>query len=202
MSAAVDAWHRTVLRDEHGYLAHPHLIRAANELLLVCNWAPRRSFVLHPPEDPLYLNLLLRSQDEGETWSAPVVAPANGWNGVECAGLTDLGQGRVLLNQWRFRWLTLPAAEALADRSAIAWPGQLLAAHLASSEHEDAGLTADMAEQLLPWARCPGRAWTHLSDDGGRTWRLSVELTTYPFSGGYGMRGGVVLPDGTIFLPL
>ena len=71
MRPAADAEHRVVLRDEHGYLAHPHLIRAGNELLLVCNWAPRRPFVLHPPEDPLYLNLLLRSADEGRTWSAP-----------------------------------------------------------------------------------------------------------------------------------
>ena len=60
------AAHSVILRDEHGYCAHPHLIPAANgDLLVVCNWAPRRPFVLHPPEDPLYLNLLLRSPDEG-----------------------------------------------------------------------------------------------------------------------------------------
>ena len=65
---------------------------AAASCWSVCNWAPRRPFVLHPPEDPLYLNLLLRSADEGRTWSAPVVAPAYGWSGVECAGLTDSGR--------------------------------------------------------------------------------------------------------------
>ena len=202
MRAAVDVEHRLVLSDEHGYLAHPHLIRSGGELVLVCNWAPRRPFVLHPPEDPLYLNLILRSDDEGRTWSAPVVAPAYGWNGVECAGLTDLGQGRVLLNQWRFDWLTLPAAKALTDRSGLTFPEQLVAAHLASSEHEDAGLTLAAAERLLPWARGPGRAWAHRSEDGGRTWAHSVALDTSPFVGGYGMRGGVVLPDGALVLPL
>ena len=54
----------------------------------------------------MYLNLLLRSADEGLTWSAPVVVPDYGWSGVECAGLTDLGRGRVMLNQWRFRLAT------------------------------------------------------------------------------------------------
>jgi hypothetical protein len=199
---AVAAEHHVVLRDEHGYLAHPHLVRAGSELLLVCNWAPRRPFILHPPEDPLYLNLLLRSADDGRSWSAPVVAPAYGWNGVECAGLTDLGGGCVLLNQWRFDWLTLPAAQARADRSVLALPDRLVAAHLASSEHEEAGLTLAAAERLLPWARGPGRAWTHRSTDGGRTWADAVAVATEPFVGGYGMRGGVVLQDGTVVLPL
>jgi hypothetical protein len=199
---AADIEHRLVLNDEHGYLAHPHLIRSGGELVLVCNWAPRRSFVLHPPEDPLYLNLILRSADEGRTWSAQVVAPAYGWNGVECAGLTDLGNGRVLLNQWRFGWLTLPQARRCADPTGIVFPEQLAAAHLRSSEHDDAGLTVADAERLMPWARGPGRAWVHLSDDGGRTWTASVELRTDPFVGGYGMRGGTTLADGTIVLPL
>jgi BNR repeat-like domain len=202
MRPAGAAEHHLVLRDEHGYLAHPHLIRTASELLLVCNWAPRRPFVLHPPEDPLYLNQLLRSADDGRTWSTPAVAPAYGWNGVECAGLTHLGQGRVLLNQWRFDWLTLPAALALADRSGITFPDQLVAAHLASSEHEGAGLTAAAAERLLPWARRSGRSWVHRSEDGGRTWAHSGEVDTRPFIGGYGMRGGTVLPDGAVVLPL
>ena len=202
MRPARAAEHRLVLRDEHSYLAHPHLVRSREELLLVCNWAPRRPFVLHPPEDPLYHNLLLRSGDEGRTWSAPVVAPGYGWSGVECAGLTDLGHGRVLLNQWRFDWLTLPEARKRADPSDIVFPEQLAAAHLSSSEHDASGLTVAGAERLMPWARGPGRAWVHLSADGGRTWCQSVELGTAPFAGGYGMRGGVVLPDGTIVLPL
>ena len=202
MRAAAAAEHGIVLRDEHGYCAHPHLVRAGGELLAVCNWVPRRRFVLHPPEDPLYLNLLLRSADEGRSWSAPVVAPAYGWSGVECAGLTDLGGGRVLLNQWRFDWLTLDAARARGDRTGIAFPAQLLGAHLASAEHEDAGLEPSEADLLMPWARAPGRAWLHRSEDGGRTWTGSGELDTAPFVGGYGMRGGVVLPDGAVVLPL
>ena len=62
------AAHQTVLRDEHAYLAHPHLARAGRRR---CSWSAtgRRAgaFVLHPPEDPFYCNLLLRSADEGAT---------------------------------------------------------------------------------------------------------------------------------------
>ena len=108
----------------------------------------------------------------------------------------------MLLNQWRFDWLTLPAARARTDQKGITFPGRLVAAHLASSEHEDAGLTVAEAERLLPWARGAGRAWIHRSEDGGRTWLHTSEIDTRPFVGGYGMRGGVVLPDGTIVLPL
>lgn len=203
MRPVAEAEHGVVLRDEHAYVAHPHLIRnGRGELLLVCNWAPRRAFVLHPPEDPLYLNLLLRSGDDGLTWSPPAVAPAYGWNGVECAGLTDLGGGRVLLNQWRFAWHTLDAARGLQGRDGLALPEQLAVAHLASGEHEPGPLTVAAAEHLMPWARGPGRAWVHRSDDGGRTWAGGVELDTAPLAGGYGMRGGVVLPDGALLLPL
>ncbi|MGD9510541.1 MAG: sialidase family protein [Geminicoccaceae bacterium] len=199
---AAPAAHSVILRDEHGYCAHPHLVRCGEDLLIVCNWAPRRPFVLHPPEDPLYLNLLLRSPDDGFTWSAPMVAPAYGWSGVECAGLTDLGAGRLLLSQWRFDWLTLDAAPARADQIGIAYPERLLAAHLASAEHEWAGVSVADAERLMPWARAPGATWLHRSEDGGRTWHDRSVLDTAPFRGGYGMRGGVVLPDGTVVLPL
>jgi hypothetical protein len=202
MVAVRDADHAVVLRDEHGYCAHPHLVRSGGELVLVCNWAPRRDFVLHPPEDPLYLNLLLRSGDDGRSWSAPSVAPAYGWNGVECAGLTDLGQGRLLLNQWRFDWLTLDAARARADQTGIVYPGALLGSRLASAEHDAVAVEVAAADRLMPWARAPGRGWVHRSADAGRTWTAGTVLDTAPFAGAYGMRGGVMLPGGTLVLPM
>lgn len=42
----------------------------------------------------------------------------------------------------------------------------------------------------------------HRSEDGGRSWAGGTVLETKPFVGGYGMRGGIVLADGTIVLPL
>ncbi|MFO1039557.1 MAG: sialidase family protein [Geminicoccaceae bacterium] len=193
--------HAVLLKDEHAYLAHAHLARVGSDLLTVFNCAPRRAFVLHPPEDPLFRNYLIRSSDEGATWSAPVVVPDFAWSGVECAGLTDLGGGRAMLNQWRFDWYPLPAARK-RDPRGLVFPDRLAAAHLASKEHETSALATVPAERLMPWARGGGSTWIHLSDDGGQTWPVSMEIDTGSFSGGYGMRGGVVLPDRTILLPL
>lgn len=193
---------RVVFRDPHGYAAHPHLIRAGGDLLLVFNWAPRRAVILHPPQDPMYVNLLTRSGDEGRTWSPPVVAPDYGWAGVECAGLTDLGGGRVMLNQWRFRWHPLPAAEQHPDRSHLTFPAELAQGLLASPDLDLDPELAPEPERLMPWARGPGAAHVHLSEDGGHTFQHHAALDTTPFAGGYGMRGGVALPDGSLLLPL
>ncbi|MCX8102124.1 MAG: glycoside hydrolase [Geminicoccaceae bacterium] len=54
----------------------------------------------------------------------------------------------------------------------------------------------------MPWARSPGRAFLHRSADGGRSWIETLALDTAPYTGGYGLRGGVVLGDDTILLPL
>ena len=98
--------------------------------------------------------------------------------------------------------LRLADARTRADQNGIAYPEQLLGAHIASSEHEPARLDIGQAERLVPWARAPGRCWIHRSEDGGRSWAGGTVLETKPFVGGYGMRGGIVLADGTIVLPL
>lgn len=195
---------RLVYRDPAGYCAHPQLVRCGDELVCVFTRAPRRSFVLHPPEDPAFANLLIRSQDEGESWSAPVAVPGPDWTGVECGGLTALPGGGLLLNQHRFDWFDLAAAERLpaAERARLAWPEDLLGAHEASADHEPLDPALGSARELLPWARGPGRPFLHRSADGGRSWCATVPLDPAPFSGGYGLRGGVVLADGRILLPL
>src|SRR5215204_3601716 len=103
--------HRLIHSDRFSYCAHPHGVRlASGEIVVVFNRVPRREVILHPPQDPAFQNVLTRSGDGGRTWSAPSVVPDYGWTGVECAGLTVLRSGRVLLNQWRFRWYPLPLA--------------------------------------------------------------------------------------------
>ena len=98
--------------------------------------------------------------------------------------------------------LRLADARTRADQNGIAYPEQLLGAHIASSEHEPARLDIGQAERLVPWARAPGRCWIHRSEDGGRSWAGGTVLETKPSVGGYGMRRGIVLADGTIVLPL
>ena len=190
-----------LLRDEHRYHAHPHLaVLGSGTWLLVANRAPRRSFTMHPPQDPEFVNILMRSEDEGATWSAPAVAPAYGWTGTECAGLTPLGGASVLLNQWRFGWFNSDAVQG-ADGAAIAGPDELKASLAGSSEIGDDFIRDMDAARMMPWARAGGTTWAHVSHDAGRTWATSAKIATAPFSGGYGMRGGLVT-GGDILLPL
>jgi hypothetical protein len=193
--------HRVVHREPHAYCSHPHAIALpGGEWLVVFNRTFRRPFILHPPQDPYFHNLIIRSNDQGRTWSAPVMVPSHDWHGVECAGLTALPGGRVLLHQWRFQWLPLPAASRVKAPTPLAMPGEL-ARGLELSKELD-GLGSGEPERLMPWARGPGHAYVHLSDDRGETWSRTVELDTAPFVGGYNMRGAVRLPDGELVLPL
>lgn len=197
------ARHRTLVRDRFAYTAHPHaVVTARGTWLCVVNQAPRRPFVLHPPQDPLFRNLLIRSDDEGRSWSTPVVVPGYDWSGVECAGLTALRDGTVLLNQWRFDWWPLPVAEARPDRAALTFPEDLARDLAVSPDLATLARLAREPHALLPWARGGGRAVLHRSADDGLTFADTVELDTGPFHGGYGMRGGVELRDGTLVLPL
>ena len=195
--------HSIVHRDVHAYCAHPHVVRAADgALVAVFNKAPRRSIVLHPPEDPMFQNMLIRSTDEGETWSTPEPVPGYNHTGMECAGLTALRDGRLLLNQWQFDWLPAGRVQALADPSAYTDAGNLLARWGRSPEHDTAGADLAALRRETPWARGPGRCLVHVSTDHGKSFGDTVTVDPAPFSGGYGMRGAVETADGRILLPL
>lgn len=194
---------QTLLVDEHRYVAHPHMaVLPDGTWLLVANRAPRRAVTLHPPQDPEYTNVLVRSADEGASWTAPVVVPSYGTTGTECAGLTVLADGAVLLNQWQFGWFSPDDLEAAAGEPDFHSPAVLKAGLLASTEIGSAVIADTPAARLMPWARGGGITLVHRSEDGGRTFPRTSVVDTAPFSGGYGMRGGVVLPDGEVLLPL
>lgn len=194
--------HQIIHHDPHAYSAHPHLAVAANDnWLLVFTQTRRRAGVLHPPQDPFYVNMLMRSADEGKNWSTASVVPDFGWSGVECAGLTCLRSGTVLLNQWRFGWHTLAHAEAHLPRQAYVRPEALLGAEAMASELSDWAPDEKSIGERFPWARAGGETWMHRSTDGGVTFTASAKVETTPFSGGYGMRGAIETGD-TIILPL
>ncbi len=197
------ARHYVVHRDSHAYCAHPHMVRAAGgALVAVFNKVPRRVFVLHPPEDPMYQNMLIRSTDEGETWSEPEPVPGYNHTGMECAGLTALRDGRLLLNQWQFDWLPEGRVHALADPSAYTDARELLTRWSGSPEHGAASVDLAALRRETPWARGPGRCLVHASVDQGLSFGSTVTVVTAPFSGGYGMRGAVETTDARILLPL
>ena len=201
--ATVGSDRRILYADPHAYCAHPHLaVVAEDRWLLVFNRSVRRTAILHPPQDPLYQNLLMISRDQGEVWSPAEVVPAYGWSGVECAGLTATAKGRVLLNQWRFDWYPLRVAQRLADQSHITWPDQLMGRAAMSQELDRWAPDPKNVATEFPWARGRGETWIHLSDDGGESFERSVRVATDGYSGGYGMRGAAELPNGDLLLPL
>ena len=205
MRRVKDAEHRVVYRDEHAYCAHPHIASLpTGEWVAVFNHSVRRSFILHPPHDPRYYNMIMRSRDGGETWCTPRVAPGYDWHGVECAGLTVLAGGTLLLNQWRFKWYPLETALILQETgvtTADDWFAVI--ERSGGGEHYYGPLSRPQnPTEMVPWGRANGGTYVHRSPDGGRTWDESVQIDINPFSGGYGMRGGIQLSNGNILMPL
>jgi len=167
--------HTIVYRDPFAYCSHPSILRlGSGEWLIAFMESMRRAEVLHSPADPRFYNVLVRSTDEGRTWSAPVVIPGYDWYGVECPSLTQLAGGGILHFQWRWRWFPRPdgvprdAASGLYEREAY------------------------------PWMRGNDGAYVHRSADGGRRWTLGRRIATAPFDGAYTIRAAAELPDGTL----
>ena len=203
MIDASDATHSTLYRDEHSYCAHAHAAVASDGTwLVVFNRAPRRHYTLHPPEDPLFRNVIIRSNDRGMTWSAPEVVPGYEISGTECAGLTVLKNGDVLLNQWQFDWYPLGRARTLPNQSKLTYPDVFMKGWLASPEHDVSRFANVPVEELAPWVRGGGKTFVHRSLDNGLSFPDSTNVDTQPFGGGYGMRGSAELTDGTLVLPL
>lgn len=191
-----------VFRDPHAYSAHPHLAVAGNgDWLLLFTQAQRRQGVLHPPQDPLYRNLLMRSSDEGRSWTSPSPVPGFGWHGMECAGITPLRTGGILVNQWKFDWFTLAHAQTHLPPGSYRRPEDLMGAAAMAAELGDWKPDPGTLTQQHPWARGGGETWVHLTMDAGATFIRSTRVDTAPFSGGYGMRGGFEI-DGEVVLPL
>jgi hypothetical protein len=106
------------------------------------------------------------------------------------------------LNQWKFDWLPVQKARAEIDRNDLVFPSTWGAELHSSAELPTNHLIPNDPESLFPWARGNGGTFVHISDDDGNTWTKTVNIDTAPFSGGYGMRGGVQLSEGKIILPL
>jgi hypothetical protein len=210
MIDAAGATHTILHKDPHAYCAHPQIAVAANgDWLVVFNRAPRRPVILHPPQDPEFRNVIIRSSDRGSTWSSPQVAPNYDWSGTECASLTPLSDGRLMLNQWRFRWFPLGFARRSAGESPgggplgpLRFPADLVREFALSPELESAKAMLADPEAQMPWARGDGQTWVHFSEDNGQSWAASHLIETAPYAGGYGMRGACQLPNGHLLLPL
>src|SRR5918992_4687046 len=106
--------HITIHRATGLYSSHPciALLRSGEWVVAFSQSVDRKPF-LHPPADPLFMNVICRSRDQGATWDDPYVAPDYRWSGVENPGITQLANADVLLNQWRFTWHPIHTARKL-----------------------------------------------------------------------------------------
>lgn len=203
MKPADKSVHSWVYQDEFSYCAHPHLVvTKAGTWVAVFNKTPRSRFVLHPPEQPLYHNVVIRSVDQGKTWSCPQIVPDYNFFGTECAGITVLGDGRLMLNQWCFNWLPLGKARKCADQADVILPKEILKAWGSSPEHDVSQHDMSEIEDSFMWARKSGFMNISYSDDDGLSFINPSHPDPTPFAGGYGLRGAIEIDKGHILLPL
>lgn len=199
MPRRVDRQDVVIYRDPAAYTSHPCVARLANgDLLVAFNESlPRRPY-LHPPHDPRFINLMVRSRDGGLTWEAPRAVPGYEWTGVECPGLAALTTGEVVLNQWRFLWYPL---ETAYRRWRAGDPNVHLALTRSHVWHPPRD-EADWAAARFPWARGDAGCFVSISTDGGATWDRTVPVPTAPFPRGYSPRPVIELADGAWLLAL
>jgi hypothetical protein len=135
-----------VARNQYAYQSHPHIAIATDGTwLIVFNNSVRGEYILHPPHDPRYRNLLTRSFDQGKSWTPAEVVPGYEWSGVECASLTSLSSGEIMLNQWRFDWVPLSHALSSPDQDKYDLPEVFVSGMI-----NQASLIPDHRSQSMP----------------------------------------------------
>ena len=103
-----------ICREPHNYCSHPCIAKlAGGDWLVAFSACTQRLPYTHPPNDPQFINLISRSRDLGLSWESPRAAPNYDWYGVEVPGITQISNGDVLLNQWRFLWYPVELAKKL-----------------------------------------------------------------------------------------
>lgn len=208
----------TIYRDQHSYSSHPWIARLdGGAWLLTFSQSTRQNVGIHPSSDPRFVNLVIRSDDEGRSWNEPRVAPGYDWYGTEVAGIAQISNGDVLLNQ--LRWIFAPTEEAhrqwergdrrwyVAERGWFPWRPKRLQQqdqpwnerahdwHVATKE-------ADWNNHVFPFARREDGAYVQVSHDLGATWDESVAIDISPYVSAYSRPGAVELANGDLLLAM
>jgi len=189
----------TIHKDDFAYISHPSItILNDGRWIIAFSHSRRRQLdpPLHPPNDPLFRNLLSRSVDKGKTWEEPYFAPDFHWSGVETPGISQLSDGTLVLTQFRFVWYPL----GLAKKRRAA--GEPISIKLSRNRDWTEEFTnAEWDESQYSWARGYDGLYAHYSTDNGDTFE-TVKINTNPYHDGFTRTGVVELSDGRIIYPV
>ena len=174
-----DLTHQLIYKNPHAYCAWPDIkILQNGEWVLAFCEAMRRPVLTHL--DPSLLNMLLRSEDGGQSWHGPQVIAGYDFAGMDDPGMVQLSSGLLLVNTARNRFVSLdvaasdPACASFRRDAEFAWAGSFPVAE---------------------------GTYVHRSEDGGRTWAGSARVDVSPYVSGYTLRSIAELEDGSLLLP-
>jgi hypothetical protein len=164
-------WTRVICKEQGRYIGWPTIARSKEGELLVVFSGDRDEHIC-----PWGKTELVRSSDEGETWSEPVVIRNTPLDDRD-AGIIQTQQGALVVS-----WFT-----------SVAFENQPEYQNNKSWQRQAAALTTADREGWL------GR-WTHRSEDGGATWQEPVRTIGSAPHGPIQLRDGRLLYLGTGFV--
>lgn len=166
-----------IYKNPYGYAAWPDIkiLQNGDWVIAFCE-AMARPYLVH--RDPSFLNMLIRSTDQGQTWDQfPQVVGGYENYGMDDPGLVQLANGDLLYNTFRFRYVSRDTADRLGQYSD--W----------------------IHHEIYPWAYKHEDTVVLRSIDSGHTWCSSVVVDVRPFHAGCTLRPILELTDGTLLLP-
>jgi hypothetical protein len=121
--------------------------------------------------------MITRSYDQGKTWTDPQVVPNYDFYGMDDPGITQLSNGDLLVNAFRYHIV----------------PKELARKNSQYGDH--------VFSQPFTWAHAPDGTFVFRSFDEGYTWAEITQINISPFHSGCTLRPIVELSNGTLLLP-
>lgn len=170
---------RVIYKDEHMYCSWPSIEKLQNDDIVIafCE-AARRPVITHL--DPTGHNVLIRSQDNGKTWSRfPAQIGNYDFYSMDDPGIMQLSNGVILVNTYRKTCIPAEVSKM---------PG-----------YGDFKIV-----EPFPWAfdLLSDQTFVFRSKNNGRTWGKPVQIDVSPhFQSGCTLLPIVELSNGTLLLP-
>lgn len=170
---------RIIYKNGYMYSSWPSIEKLQNgDIVIAFCEAARRPIITHL--DPTSHNVLVRSQDNGKTWSEfPSQIRSYDFYSMDDPGIMQLSNGDILVNA--YRKTCIPAEMSKMP------------------EYEDFKII-----KPFPWAvdLLPDQTFIFRSEDNGKTWKKPVQIDVSPhFQSGCTLLPIVELPNGTLLLP-